>query len=265
MDQLISFRRSAVITLIFLFTAISSFGQSQAEKADSAYNAGEFDTAAALYQKVIETEGSSAPLYYNLGNSHYRLGQLASAIVAYERALRLDPSNSDIRANLSFVNSRLIDRKGPSGSFLSQSFENITGLFSANGWAWLSLSLFALTVCAAALYLFGSGIKLKKTGFFGGGCTALLFLIALVFAFNARSMMEARNIAVVKSKSTILSTSPRAPQNRNEEAMLLHEGARLTIIDSISSPTDSVKTVWYDVAFDNDHRAWINSADVEII
>ncbi|MDE6488019.1 MAG: tetratricopeptide repeat protein [Paramuribaculum sp.] len=265
MDQINHFRRIAVISFIFLFSSLISWGQTLAEQADSAYNAGEFDTAAALYQKVSDTEGTSAPLYYNLGNSLYRLGQPASAIVAYERALRLDPSNSAIRANLSFVNSRLIDKKGPSGSFLSQSFEEITGLFSANGWAWLALALFGITIGAVSLYLFGSSITIKKTGFFGGGFTAVLFAISLIFAFNARSMMEAKNIAIVTAKSTILSTTPRAPQNRNEEAMLLHEGARLTIIDSIASPTDSTKTVWYDVAFDNDHRAWINSSDVEII
>lgn len=170
-----------------------------------------------------------------------------------------------IRSNLEFVNSKLVDKKGYEGSFLSRTFADITNIMSANAWAWFTLILFALTVGGVALYLFSTGVLPRKIGFFGAIVLFLIFLAAIIFSFNARSMMKSRNVAIVTAPSSILSTSPRAPQNRNEEAMLLHEGARVTILDSVASPIDSVRTVWYDVSFDNDHRAWINSDDVEII
>lgn len=235
------------------------------QRADSAYTAGDFSLATSLYEKELKESGSSATLYYNLGNCYYRLGKMAKAVIAYERSLRLDPANASAKVNLDFVNSKLVDKKGYEGSFISRTFSDITALMSANAWGWLSLILFCLIVAATALYLFSGNVRLRKTGFFGGGIICILFIFSIVFAFYARNMMTAKNKGVVSVPSSILSTSPRHPQNRTEEAMLLHEGARVTILDSVASPTDSLKTMWYDVAFDNDHRAWINSADVEII
>lgn len=233
--------------------------------ADSAYTAGDYKLATELYRQTIDSVGTSAALYYNLGNSLYREGKLSQAILAYERSLRLDPANSNTRQNLEFVNSKLIDKKGFEGSFLSRTFNDMTNMMSSNAWAWLALILFAATIGAVALYMFSSGVMLRKAGFFGGGITLILCVISVIFSINGARLANADDVAIVTAPSTILSTSPRAPQNRNEEAMLLHEGARVTILDSITAPIDSVKSTWYDVQFDNDHRAWINSKDVEII
>lgn len=256
---------TTIFIAISLFAANRTSAQTTTEDADSAYMAGDYALASDIYEKTISENGTSASLLYNLGNSYYRQGKLPKAIIAYERALRLNPSDEMIRSNLDFVNSKLVDKKGYEGSFLSRTFADITDIMPANAWAWLSLTLFALTIGGIAVYLFTNGVMLRKIGFFSAIVLLIAFLASIVFSFNARSRMNARNVAIVTAPSSILSTSPRAPQNRNEEAMLLHEGARLTIIDSVASPVDSVRTVWYDVSFDNDHRAWINSADVEII
>lgn len=241
-------------------TEIKSF-----EQADSAYNAGDFSQALSMYENIMKAGGTSATLYYNLGNCYYRLGKYAKSVLAYERSLRLDPSNSDARANLDFVNSKLVDRKGYEGSFLSRTFTDIANIMSTNAWAWTALVFFILTIAGIAVYLFTNEVILRKTGFFGGGITALICIICVIFSIKANSIKKSTDFAVVTAPSSILSTSPRAPQNRNEEAMLLHEGARVEIIDSVASPVDSVKTMWYEVQFDNDHKAWINSHDVEII
>lgn len=235
------------------------------EKADSAYNAGDFAGALSAYEEIMKAEGTSADLYYNLGNCYYRLGKYANAVIAYERSLRLNPANSDARANLDFVNSKLVDRKGYEGSFLSRTFNDMANIMSTDSWAWTALLFFILTVAGIAVYLFTNEVVLRKTGFFGGCITALIFIVCIIFAFKANSIKMSGDYAIVTAPSSILSTSPRMPQNRNEEAMLLHEGARLEILDSVASPVDSVKTMWYDVQFDNEHRAWINSHDVEII
>lgn len=258
--------RLKIIVYIFAcLSFISVKAQSLQGSADSAYTAGNFEEAAKLYETEIKENGSSAGLYYNLGNCHYRLGKYAKAVLDYERSLRLDPTNEKTRANLALLNTKLVDKKGFEGSFFSRTFDDITNLFSSNGWAWLGLILFLFTIAAAALYLFSSGVLLRKIGFFGGGTTLVLCCLSIIFAINANGLSTSKSDAVVITPSSILSTAPRAPQNRNEEAMLLHEGAKIKILDSVASPTDSIKTMWYDASFDNEHRAWISSSDVEII
>ena len=39
----------------------------------------------------------------------------------------------------------------------------------------------------------------------------------------------------------------------------------MRILDSVTTRTDSVKSVWLDVEIDNQHRAWIDRKAVEII
>lgn len=136
---------------------------------------------------------------------------------------------------------------------------------TANTWAWTALAFFILTIAAIVLYCFMSSIPLRKIGFFGGILTLFLCILSCIFAFRGASMAKSKNYAVVTVPSTILSTSPRAPKNRTEEAMLLHEGTKMQIMDSVSSHSDSIASRWYDVEIDNNHRAWIKASDVEII
>ena len=54
---------------------------------------------------MILRTGESADIYYNLGNSYYKIGDIAKAILNYERALILKPANKDIRSNLEIAKS----------------------------------------------------------------------------------------------------------------------------------------------------------------
>lgn len=234
-------------------------------QADSAYNANNFQQAADMYLSVIQNEGASAKLYYNLGNSYYRLGQMGNAIISYERALRLDPSDKDARTNLAFVNARITDRPGERGTFLGNALDAISAYAHSNAWAWVGFVCFFLTLAGLLAYLFSQNVRIRKTGFFGGIITFIGCFICLFFSYRSASIALADNVAVITVPSTILSTTPRVPQDRSQEAMLLHEGTRVTILDSVRSTTDSINSLWYDVQVDNAHRAWINAAAVQKI
>ena len=75
--------------------------QTKAE-ADSAYVQERYEQAISLYDKLLET-GASASVYYNLGNAYYRIGDMAHAILAYERAYLMEPGDADIRFNLQLL------------------------------------------------------------------------------------------------------------------------------------------------------------------
>lgn len=261
--------RSVFLILIALMgVSMRAFAASDlVEQADSAYTDDDFATAAALYTQAISEQGPSAKLYYNLGNSYYRAGKPGNAILSYERALRLDPTDEDIRYNLDFVNSRIVDRPGERGTFLGNLLDTLALSARSNTWAWLAFGCFVLTAAALLAYLFGQGVLLRKIGFFGGLLTLLGTFFFMFFAFRSASISTSRQYAVVTSASTILSTVPRTPSDRSQEAMLLHEGTKVEILDSVASRQtgDSIASRWYDVQVDNAHRAWINASDVERI
>lgn len=235
------------------------------QQADSAYTADRFQEAVNAYQDIINNEGTSATLLYNLGNCYYRLGEYGEAILNYERALRLDPTFEDARQNLEFVNSKITDRPGERGSFIGNALDAAALTAKSDVWAWLSLSFFTLTLLGIIAYIFSDAVLVRKLGFFGGFVSVILTAIFIFLSLRSASIANADDKAIVTASSTILSTSPREPKDRSQEAMLLHEGTKVTILDSVRSTSDSIPTLWYDVEIDNTHRAWINAAAVEKI
>lgn len=256
-----------IFSLIILLSAGSLCSQnlSLSEQADSAYNADNYREAADLYLHIMQTEGVSATLYYNLGNCYYRSGEMGKAILAYERSLRLDPTYEDARNNLEFVNARIPDRPGERGTFIGNAMDSAANMAHSNMWAWLAFGAFVLTLAGVLAYIFSNVVIVRKIGFFGGFVTLIATGIFIFFAYRSAAIAVADDAAIITSPSTILSTSPRVPKDRNQEAMLLHEGTKVTILDSVRSTTDSINSLWYDVEVDNNHRAWINAAAVEKI
>ena len=256
-----------IITLILISVAALSIKAQSGliEQADSAYTADNYKEAADAYLHVINTEGTSAQLLYNLGNCYYRLGEMGKAILAYERALCIDPTFADAKNNLEFVNARIADRPGERGTFIGNALDAAANSARSNVWAWLSLGFFILTLVGVTAYIFSNVVAIRKIGFFGSlvaiiACGCFIFL-----SFRSAAIATADDVAIITSPSTILSTSPRVPKDRSQEAMLLHEGTRVRILDSVRSTTDSVNSLWYDVEVDNAHRAWINAAAIEKI
>lgn len=233
-------------------------------EADSAYINDDFLNAAALYQQAIDSLGPSAERYYNLGNAYYRAGLLGMAIVSYERAHRLDPSNRDINDNLEFVRAQTKDLIPESDSLFGSAADHISANMHPNTWAWIAMCTFILALAGVVVYFFANGVLVRKIGFFGSGLLLLVCVLSNILAYRGTRKVTSSSEAIVVSPSVILSTTPRQPKDRSEEALLLHEGAKVTIIDSLSTGK-GMENVWYDVKVDNDHRAWIQSSAVEII
>ena len=73
------------------------------QEANTSYRTGDHAKAAELYESLTEREPGVATFYYNLANTYVRLGKLSRAILNYEKALRLDPRNGDVRENLRYT------------------------------------------------------------------------------------------------------------------------------------------------------------------
>ena len=83
--------------------ALASQGEDLFALGNQAYAGGKYDEALSCYKRVIEQEGYSASLLFNMANAYYKKKDVGQAILHYERALYLDPGNADIRANLALA------------------------------------------------------------------------------------------------------------------------------------------------------------------
>ncbi|MDE6395754.1 MAG: tetratricopeptide repeat protein, partial [Muribaculaceae bacterium] len=212
------------ILVLFALTVVYSVASARGNdvsdvlsRADSAYNAKDYRSALSLYNSVRETEGVSPELLHNIGNASFRLGDNGRAVLAYERALRLDQSYDDARASLEYVNSTIKGLPDDGTTFLSNINNSIRKMMSSDGWAVTSLVLFLIILGCAALYLFTSNVALRKTGFFGGIVILFLFIYSLVLAFHSSSSATDRSEVIVIAPGSKLSTKPVSAPSKTDK------------------------------------------------
>lgn len=70
------------------------------DKANQAYIEKKYAKSLKFYTEILNNQGQSASLLYNMGNAFYQTGNIGEAVLHYERALILEPNNKQILANL---------------------------------------------------------------------------------------------------------------------------------------------------------------------
>ncbi len=173
------------------------------QKANSAYQQKNYDSAAYYYEKIAANKPTEATIYYNLGNAYYKLNKIGNAILNYQRALLLNPSDKNILDNLLLAQSRIPNRIPEAKDiFFVRWWKGLTAASSANTWATVSLVLFLLLMLYAILNRLGkSPVNLPFQARAGGW--ALLILLVII-SFTAAMRKANSQLAVVMSSSNMM-------------------------------------------------------------
>lgn len=256
--------KTIIATLaLLILTLPASFAATAVQQADSAYNKKNFQDALYYYQAAAEKDGVSSDLYYNMGNTYYRLGDLGHAVLNYRRALALDPSNEEARLNLEFVRTKITDKPEDDSTFLRNVHFKIVSWMSPDAWAWTSMGVFALMIGLIAIYLFAPSVNARKVGFFGAFVMLFIFIYTLYVAWSSANAYNGNGRAVVTAPVTNLRSTPASSNSSADKVVPIHEGTELIILDSLATPDDPKVPLWYDVKINNTSRAWLPAADVE--
>ena len=256
--------KTIIATLaLLILTLPASFAATAVQQADSAYNKKNFQDALYYYQAAAEKDGVSSDLYYNMGNTYYRLGDLGHAVLNYRRALALDPSNEEARLNLEFVRTKITDKPEDDSTFLRNVHFKIVSWMSPDAWAWTSMGVFALMIGLIAIYLFAPSVNARKVGFFGAFVILFIFIYTLYVAWSSANAYNGNGRAVVTAPVTNLRSTPASSNSSADKVVPIHEGTELIILDSLATPDDPKVPLWYDVKINNTSRAWLPAADVE--
>lgn len=224
--------------------------------ADSAYAHEDFVHAAALYRSQIDSLGESATLYYNLGNCYYRQDSIARAILCYERARLLDPSDDDIRFNLDMARARTVDKVVPASEmFFVTVYRSMVLLMSIEGWARMAVVMFVLMFCGVAVYLFAPRLRAKQLGFGLAVVALLIGLFSHIAAVQQRQHIEHRDSAVIMAPSVVVKSTP---SQSGTDLFILHEGTHVNIID------DTMRE-WLEIRMSDGKEGWLRRSELEII
>jgi tetratricopeptide (TPR) repeat protein len=231
-------KRIAIIGLIMaLWGVVPCMAQSSASyenwlvEGNAAYNEGNYEQAMTLYSQVEESGMESAILYFNMGNTYYKMKSFPMAILYYEKALKLDPGNEDIRVNLEIANMAVVDKINilPQ-SFLVRWWNGLKSSFSADGWAWVSVAVFGVLLLCLFLFLMSRRTGVRKAGFFVGLLMVVCLVLSVLFAVDQYHDLKYQDEAIVMSPTVTVKSSP---SENGVNLFVLHEGAKVRIIDSM--------------------------------
>jgi len=247
--------------ITFLFLLFSSIICSASEvedllqKGNALYQKKQFEEATNVYEKVLSYGYESSELYYNLGNSYFRLGKLGYSILNYEKALKLAPSDEDIIHNLALANARTIDKiEVLPKLFFIRWFESLINLFSVNGWLYFLYFLLLILLLTAAVYFIINKIIIQKWAFILGSVVLGLFVLSLVF-FGLRLHQDSQfTSAVVVEQAVTVKASPDIQSN---DAFIIHEGLKVQIDDKVSE--------WYKIRLADGKIGWLQEFEIKII
>lgn len=202
------------------------------EEGSTAYGEQDYPRAISIYSRALAgAEKPTAELYYNIASAYYKSGQLAQAILNFERAYRLDPSDADTEYNLSFLYGRTAEQiEAPRTKALSRAIDQASHGLSLTGWMTLTIISFVLLVALALLFALGRSVRMRRWGFYGGLAALLLCILFNLFFARSYHFVNDRSEAILTAPIVTLKSSPDASA---EDIAVVHEGHKVTVRDRL--------------------------------
>lgn len=243
------------ITVLFLSSFSFSQNMTLFEQGNALYNDGKYQEAISKYQAILDTEVHSAELYFNLGNAHYKLNNIAPSIYYYEKALQLKPNDSEIKNNLNFAKNMTLDAIDIIPEVgISKVLNNVSGALSFDIWAILAICFVILSVAMFINYIMSEGTKTKRFSFTFGFVCLFLMVGSLVSAFHKFNLDQSDNPAIVFAQETKVKSEPNL---RSEEAFRLHEGTKVQVLDTVEN--------WKKIKLTDGKMGWILAEDIKLL
>ena len=250
--------KPTTLLIILLFsagTAFSSVEQVNLAKANKAYSAGSYNVAADLYQSVVAAGYASPELFYNMGNTYFKMNDYARAILWYERARRLDPGNEDINFNLNVANTKISDKIEPLPElFYKRWFNGLLQLFSVDTWAMMCVFMFIAGLSGLVLYIASRVLILRKFGFWSAFSLFFLSGFSFLFAWSGYNFTKSASEAIVFAPTITVKSSP---DEKSTDLFVIHEGTKIRLLDNISG--------WYEIRIANGSVGWLPESSLEKI
>ncbi len=198
------------------------------EQANKAYNGSDYEGAITLYDSILNQGYESADIYYNLGNAHFRLGNVGQSILSYERSLELDPEQPDAAFNLRLANLRVVDNIEPMPEFLIVTYaKDFLHSRSSGSWGLWSIGFLWAALGFGAVFLFMSSYSAKRLGFFVGLLCLLISFGSLSLSLIKRNHEINNRYAIVLNQNAYVKASPFG---QAKDLVILHEGVKVRLL-----------------------------------
>lgn len=225
------------------------------ETGNKAYIDGDYNKAIAEYNAILDGGEYSMKLYYNLANAYFKVGSIGKAILYYNKALRIAPSQEDIRHNLAIAEAQTKDRiVAIPEFFINRWLRTLRNTMSCGTWSLLSLLFFGVLLSFTLLFLLASRIRWRKVGFYGALFSLVMFVAVTSFAISSRNDILQHEEAIVMGSAVSIKSSP---DRSATDLFVLHEGTKVRIIAEVDE--------WREIVIADGKKGWVEVKNIEQI
>ena len=248
--------KTFILLILFPLLSVSSAMSQSKIHADEAYTQEQYDEAIRLYEQLLAEKGPSADVYYNLGNAYFRIDSLSAAILSWERALRIQPSDDDARFNLQLARSKTVDKIASEREmFFVTWYRSLVQAFSVDVWAVIGLASLALALVLALVWFFAFGERLRRVSFSAAAALLVVFLLSNLFAWQQQRALQRHDEAIVMVQSLSVKSTPAAG---GSDDFTIHAGTKVTI-------TDDTMSDWKQILLPDGREGWVKASEIEKI
>ena len=239
-----------ITNIITAQTASESFSS-----ANDLYKNEKFEQAIALYEKIEDQGLVSSELHYNLGNSYYKLNKVGPSIYHYEKSLKLDPLNEDVKNNLVFAKRLALDNIEELPKTVFQKFnKNYLQMLSYNQWAIVTIVFSMLGSLFFLLFYFAVSPSKKRFYFVISALNFILLITSSLITYNQYLHSNNNKEAIVFAKKTAVRN---APTLNSEEVFTLHEGTKVLVLDNLDD--------WKKIKLADGKLGWIIADEIRLL
>jgi hypothetical protein len=221
-------------------------------RANRLYEAGDYKDALGAYEALVKKGYGGGNLYYNLGNTYFKLDDKGRAILFYEKALKLKPRDQDVASNLEYALSLIEDRIEPRPrSWIVKRWSMAVGYFTLGEIVSSAAITYWLLCAVLIIFMYVRAWRRPLVRIAGALVLALAVMVAGAFF---RVWMSGQEEAVVISKEARVRYGP---SSRDVTAFVLHEGAVVEI--------ENRKGDWYQVSLPDGKAGWLEAKNCGII
>ena len=246
------------IVLAFSFTAIiiaQEKSEDKFKKGVTLFSSGNYKDALSAWTDLYNTGYRSANLSYNIGNAYFKLNNIPSAILFYERSYVLKPSDENVNYNMQIARTLIVDRfQEIPELFFVRWYHYVSLIFSTNTWARISIFSFVMSLLFLSLYLYSSKYSHKVTGFLATFSFIAITILSLAFSITNKSLVYDSHKAIIMSPVISGKSSPSAS---GTDLFVLHEGTKVSIGDKVGD--------WYEIRLSDGNKGWVQGSNLSVI
>lgn len=223
------------------------------KNANTFYKDGKYKEAIDLFKKIEAKDSVSSTLYYNIANSYYKLNSVANTIYYYEKAIQLDPLNTDAINNLEFAKRMTIDNiKELPKTFLQRIEANYIQKLSYNQWSILAVFLSFFAAILFILFYVSSISNRKRVYFLTSILSFFLLAITVGISYNQYKRVTSTKTAIIFTSKISVNN---APTLNSDEIFILHEGTKVVVLDTVDS--------WKKIKLADGKIGWITASSLK--